>query len=284
MDLGLSGRTAVVTAGGGAICGAVARSLAHEGARVAVWDVSGEAAGRTAASIAAAGGAAEAITCDCTDASSIAAALDSTRARLGEPTILINGAGGSSPRTTTTDDRPFSELDADAMIDVMKLNYLSAVMTSQALVPVMLEALSRTTAGGGTGPGEATGSIVNVSSVGGLQPLSRALTYSDGKAAVASFTRWLAIEMANRHEGRIRVNAVAPGFALTEQNRFLLEDRRTGEPTERGRTVLSQVPLHRYARADEIGSLVVFLASERASFITGAVYPVDGGLTASLGV
>lgn len=280
MDLGLRGRTAVVTAGGGAICGAVARALAAEAARVAVWDVSADAAERTAASIRADGATAAAFACDCTDAASIADALAATRARLGSPAILVNGAGGSSPRTTTTDEQTFSELDPGAMVDVMKLNYASAVMTSQALVPVMLEALGEP-AGGSAAP---TGAIVNVSSVGGIQPLSRALTYSDGKAAVASFTRWLAIEMANRHAGRIRVNAVAPGFVLTEQNRFLLADRETGEPTERGRTVLAQVPLHRYARPGEIASLVVFLASERASFITGAVYPIDGGLTASLGV
>jgi NAD(P)-dependent dehydrogenase (short-subunit alcohol dehydrogenase family) len=292
MELGLKGRVAIVTAGGGAICGAVSRELAAEGALVAVWDISREAAERTAASIRSTGGVALAVACDGTDARAIETALTTTRAELGDPEILVNGAGGSSPRTTTTEAQSFSSLDPDAMLEVLKLNYLSAVMTSQAVVPAMLAALDATPgsatgapAGGrDTGGPATTGAIVNVSSVGGLLPLSRALTYSDAKAAVASFTRWLAMETANRHGGRIRVNAVAPGFALTEQNRFLLEDPQTGEPTERGRQVLSQVPLGRYATAEEIAAVVAFLASARASFITGAVYPVDGGLTASLGV
>jgi NAD(P)-dependent dehydrogenase (short-subunit alcohol dehydrogenase family) len=124
---------------------------------------------------------------------------------------------------------------------------------------------------------------VNIASIAGVVPLSRALSYSDAKAALASFTKWLAVELSREIGPEVRVNAVAPGFALTQQNRFLLEDE-DGTLTDRGRQVLANVPMRRFGTAAEIASLVVFLCSPRTSFITGGVYPVDGGYLATAGV
>lgn len=269
MELSLEGKIAVVTAAGGAICGEVARELAREGAEVAVWDIDPEAARRTVETITAAGGTAAAFQCDGTNGESVARAAKLTATALGVPSVLVNGTGGSRPETTTSHERSFFGLDPEDMLRVMKLNYLSAVMTSQALGAMMI-------ADGG--------SIVTISSVAGVRPLSRAITYSDSKAALISFTRWLAVELAAHHGGKIRVNTVAPGFVLTNQNRFLLEDSETGGATERGRTVLRQVPLGRYGTPEEIAAVVTFLASDRARFVHGAVVPVDGGFTAFSGV
>jgi NAD(P)-dependent dehydrogenase (short-subunit alcohol dehydrogenase family) len=125
---------------------------------------------------------------------------------------------------------------------------------------------------------------VNIASVAGLQPLSRATTYSDSKAAVGSFTRWLAVHLAREYDSTVRVNAVAPGFVLTKQNQFLLIDESTGEPTDRGRQVLSAVPMARYGQPEEIAEAVAWLLSDSARFVTGAVIPVDGGFIADSGV
>ncbi len=126
--------------------------------------------------------------------------------------------------------------------------------------------------------------VLNIASIAGAQPLSRAVAYSNGKAAVISFTKWLAVHMAREFSPTIRVNAIAPGFMLTEQNRFLLVDEKTGEPTKRGRKIIDAVPMGRYGNPDEIIAAALWLVSDAASFVTGAVIPVDGGFTADSGV
>ena len=270
MDYRLSDRCAVITGAGGAILGAASRLMAAEGARVAVWDLLPEQAEHTVKEIRALGGRALAVTCDVTSREAIRDALQTTLEAFGRVDVLVNGAGGSRAVTTTSEDLAFFDIDPQDLRMVMDLNYLSTVMCCQEIGRVMAR--------------QKNGVIVNVTSVAGLAPLTRALAYSNGKAAANSFTRWLAVHMAQTYSREIRVNAVAPGFVLTDQNRFLLIDRDSGKTTERGRQILQAVPAGRYGTPDEVAQVIVYLASDCAGFVHGAVVPVDGGFTAYPGV
>ena len=270
IDYGLEGKVAVVTGAGGAICGEIARGLGAQGAVVAVWDIKPDAAERTAESIRSTGAHAVAVQCEATNASSVESAMAETLSGVGEVDILVNGAGGSRRETTTSPELTFFQIPAEAMQATFALNYLSAVIPSQIVGRLFAE--------------NESGVVLNISSVAGILPLTRAISYSDAKAAVSSFTRWLAVHMAQTYAPDIRVNAVAPGFILTDQNRFLLVDETSGEATERGRQILEQVPARRYGNPQEIVGAALWLVSDSASFVTGAVVPVDGGFSAFSGV
>jgi NAD(P)-dependent dehydrogenase (short-subunit alcohol dehydrogenase family) len=263
------GKAAVVTGGGGAICGAVCSALAAEGAGVAIWDLDGEAASRCQDRIMSAGGWAWACACDVTLGSSVRGALQATLAELGRVDYLVCGAGGNRPEATTSADRAFFNLQESAVRAVADLNYLSAVLPAQAVGRVFAE--------------RGEGAIVNIASISGIIPLSRVFAYSASKAAVINLTQWLAVHMARAYSPRIRVNAVAPGFVLTEQNRFLLVEE-GGGLTERGRAVIGRVPAARFGEPEDIAGAVLWLLSDEARFVTGAVLPVDGGFTADAGV
>ncbi len=219
MDLELEGKVAVVTGGGGAICGSIAAALADEGVHVVIWDISRKAAEQRSRDISSSGGTAIAQACDVTDRAGVQRAGRETIAACGTVDILINGAGGSRDETTTSAELDFFSIDPDDMQRVIGLNYLSAVIPSQFVGRIFAD--------------KGKGAILNISSIAGTRPLSRALTYSNAKAATNNFTAWLAVHMAQNYSPRIRVNAISPGFMLTEQNRFLLIDRMTGEYTER---------------------------------------------------
>lgn len=267
---GLDGRHAVITGAGGAICGAIAAGLASAGVNVAIWDLSTDAAERKCASIRDSGGRAIAVTCDVTDRESVERAAEKTLLSFQTVDILVNGAWGSSKDATTSPELQFFDISTKGLLDTFGLNYLGTVIPCQVL--------------GGCFAERKRGAILNIASIGGVKPLTRAVGYSNAKAAVASFTEWLAVHMAREFSPDIRVNALAPGFVLTNQNRFLLEDKETGEPTARGRLIMEQVPMGRYGTPEEMVGAAMWLVSDAATFVTGAVVPVDGGLLATLGV
>jgi len=262
--------TAIVTGGGGAICGAIARGLAAEGAAVAVWDLSEKAAEAREEEIRAAGGKAKAVRCDATDKASVEEALRATLERFSTVDILVNGAGGSRRQTTTGPELSFFDIDVDDMRSVSDLNYLSAVIPCQEVGRIFAR--------------RKEGVVLNITSIAGLRPITRALSYANGKAALNSFTQWLAVHMAVTYSPTIRVNAIAPGFMLTEQNRFLLVEEKTGAFTERTRRILDHVPMARLGEPRDIVGAALWLVSDQARFVTGAVIPVDGGFTAYPGV
>ncbi len=270
MDLGLKGKSVIVTGAGGAICGKIAEGFAAEGANVAVWDISLEAAERQRDAITETGGRAIAVDCDATSRDGVEAAFQATLSEFGTVEALVNGAGGSRKETTTSDELEFFDFQTDDLNKVMALNYLSAVIPSQVVGRHFAD--------------QDGGSIVNISSIAGILPVTRALSYSNGKAATNSFTEWLAVHMAQNYTGKIRVNAIAPGFILTEQNRFLLIDAKTGNMSPRGQQVVDTVPMARYGAPEEIVGAALWLSSAAASFVTGTIIRVDGGLTAFLGV
>lgn len=268
MKLGLDGKKAIVTGAGGAIGSAIAGLLLEEGAEVALWDVRGEKAAERVRDLQSP--RAFAVTCDATEPESVKEAMETSLARLKTLDVLVNCAGGSRKETTTAEELPFFDILPAEMQKTLGLNYLATVIPSQEASRIFAEV--------------GRGAVLNVSSIAGILPVTRGVTYSDGKAAVNSFTRWLAVHLAQNYSPNIRVNALAPGFLLTEQNRFLLIDENTGKPTPRGSKVMSQVPMARYGAPEEIAAAAVFLVSERAAFITGSVLQADGGLCAFLGV
>lgn len=266
----LTGKVAVITGGGGVLCGAMASTLAKAGAKVAVLDLLEDAANKVAGEIKSEGGSAIAVKCNILEKDTLEAAREKVVAELGKPDILINGAGGNKKEATTSPELSFFDLPTDAVRFVFDLNFIGTFLTSQ----VFGKEMART----------GSGVILNVSSMNAFCPLTKIPAYSAAKAAVSNFTQWLAVHMCQNYSKNIRVNAIAPGFFLTEQNRFLLTDEKTGEPTPRGRTIVSHIPMERYGDPDELVGTVIWLLSDAAKYVTGIIVPIDGGFSAFSGV
>jgi NAD(P)-dependent dehydrogenase (short-subunit alcohol dehydrogenase family) len=266
----LDGRIAVITGGGGVLCSSLARALGRVGARVAILDIVPAAAEAVAEAVRAEGGQAMGLTCDVLDKVSIESAAHAVTDEYGQVDILINGAGGNNKNATSTPDLPFFDLPSDAVKWVFDLNFIGTLLPCQVFGKLMAD--------------RGRGVILNISSMNAFRPLTRIPAYSAAKAAVSNFTQWLAVHMNQEYSADIRVNALAPGFFLTAQNRFLLTEEATGELTPRGRTIIAQTPMGRFGDPEELVSTMLWLLSDGASFITGIVVPVDGGFSAFSGV
>jgi NAD(P)-dependent dehydrogenase (short-subunit alcohol dehydrogenase family) len=262
---------AVITGGSGVLCSALARGLGRQGATVVVVGHSNAARAESVAQqIVAAGGKASAMLADVLDKESLEALAQRTVDTYGKVDILINGAGGAKKEATTSDQLAFFDLPEDAVRWVFELNFMGTFLPCQVFGRNMVR--------------QGAGTILNIASYGAYRPLTRSVAYSAAKAAVTNFTQWLAVHLSQEYAGKIRVNALVPGFFLTEQNRFLLTEQTTGELTERGRRIIAHTPMGRFGQPDDIVPPALFLLSDAAGFVHGTTIVVDGGISAFGGV
>ncbi len=268
----LEGKVAVVAGGGGVLGGAIAEGFGSLGATVAVGDLLPGNAAAVAKKVDEAGGKGKGYEMDAFSKESIQACCDGVIADFGKVDILINAVGGNMPGATTSPEQTFFDLPSEAIKKVMELNLIGGtIVPCQVFIKAMLD-------------NKDGGSIINISSMNAFRPLTRIPGYSAAKAAVSNFTQWLAVHVAQEYNPNIRVNAIAPGFFLTDQNRFLLTDKETGAPTERGKTIIAHTPMGRYGAPEDLIGATAWLASDAARFVTGIVVPIDGGFSAFSGV
>ena len=268
----LSKKVVAVTGAGGVICGEFARALAACGAKVALLDINFDAAKKIADEI---GENAIAVRCDCLNKDSIVAAKENVEETFGKVNFLINGAGGNNPRATTDNEtmtadtqgvKDFFRLEESGIKFVFDLNITTAFLVTQVFAEAMVK----------TG-----GNIINISSMNAYRPLTKIPAYSAAKAGISNFTQWLAVHFAPCN---IRVNAIAPGFFVTNQNRALLYNE-DGTPTARTGKILAATPMKKFGEIDDLLGALLWLADDTASgFVTGTVIPVDGGFAAYSGV
>jgi NAD(P)-dependent dehydrogenase (short-subunit alcohol dehydrogenase family) len=265
----LSGRVAVVTGATGVLGGAMARGLAEAGAKVGILGRRVERAKGVAAEIENAGGVALPLPADVLDREQLEGARETALGRWSRVDILVNAAGGNVQAAAVAEDAEVFGVPEEALRRAMDLNLMGTVLPCQVFGEVMARS------------GE--GSIVNVSSMAAQKPLTRVVGYSAAKAAVDNLTRWLAVELSGKYGAGLRVNAVAPGFFLGEQNRAMLVND-DGGLTERGQNIVDHTPAGRFGEPEEVVGTVVWLCSPAAGFVNGVVVPVDGGFSAFAGV
>lgn len=265
----LAGHVAVVTGGAGVLGRAIAAGLAAAGAQVAILGRRREPGERVAAAIGSTGGSAMAVVADVVDAAALGRARQAIVDAWGGVDVLVTAAGGHQPTAMVTEDQTFFAMPRDAFDSVVALNLTGALLSCQVFGEVMVE--------------RPAASIVNISSMAASRAITRGVGYSAAKAGVESLTRWLAVEFAHRYGDRVRVNAIAPGFFLGDQNRALLVEP-DGNLTRRGEQVIGHTPAGRFGEPDELVGAVVWLAGDASRFVTGAVIPVDGGFSVYSGV
>jgi NAD(P)-dependent dehydrogenase (short-subunit alcohol dehydrogenase family) len=265
-----SGQTIVVTGGTGVLGGEIACALVGCGANVAMLDRNTDPASGLIDRMGPAANRAVVIGADVLDPASLQGAADRILEQFGRIDALVNGAGGNHPKSTTGPKASFFDLPPDALRWVFDLNILGTILPSQVFGRVMAR--------------QQVGTVLNISSMNAFRPLTRIPAYSAAKAGVSNFTQWLAVHLAQEYSPMIRVNAIAPGFFLTQQNRFLLTDEKTGDLTPRGQAIISHTPMGRFGKPDDLFGAVLWLLSPASAFVTGTVIPIDGGFSAFSGV
>lgn len=265
----IAGKTAIITGAGGVLGGSIALSLIKAGVKIIATDIRQEQLDARVEELKAAGGEAIGIAGNVLDIESLENLANKAVAHWGKIDILLNIAGGNMPGATINPDKHFHEMKIADWEKVTSLNLNGTVYPSMIIGKIMAE--------------QKTGSIINVSSMAAFAALTRIPGYSAAKAGVSNFTQWLATEMAQKYGDRIRVNAIAPGFFIGDQNRAMLINP-DGSLTERSQKILAKTPMGRFGDLTELNGAVQFLCSEAASFITGIVLPIDGGFSAFSGV
>lgn len=265
-----AGKTVAITGGGGILCSEMARALAGCNANVVILDLDVSLGEKVLHTLNGTKGKHTVVSIDVLDKIKVQKAADKVLADYKRVDVLINGAGGNNPKATTGAEQSFFDIPTDALQFVSNLNLIGTILPSQVFGKQMVA--------------QKEGIILNISSMNAFRPLTRIPAYSAAKAAISNFTQWLAVHMAQEYSPNIRVNAIAPGFFLTEQNRFLMTDKGTGELTTRGKKILDHTPMARFGTPDDLLGATLWLLSPASKFVTGVVLPIDGGFSAYAGV
>jgi NAD(P)-dependent dehydrogenase (short-subunit alcohol dehydrogenase family) len=265
-----TGKTVAITGGAGVLGSALAGALAGCGAKVAILDMNEEAGKALIERMGERGKQISFFKFNALDRESVTQVAQDVIKSMGKLDCLINGAGGNKPQATTSAELRFFDLPTDALRWVFDLNVLGTILPCQAFGKIMAD--------------QGYGTILNISSMNSFRPLTRIPAYSAAKAAVSNFTQWLAVHMAQEYSPKIRVNAIAPGFFITNQNRFLMLDEKTGDWTPRGKTIVGHTPMGRLGVSKDLFGCVLWLLSPASEFVTGVIIPIDGGFSAFTGV
>ncbi|MEF8798061.1 MAG: SDR family oxidoreductase [Candidatus Bipolaricaulota bacterium] len=266
----MNGKVVVLTGGAGVLCSEMAKASVEAGGKVAVLDIDKDSMAELEDEMEDWEEEFMAVKTNVLDKESLRRAADKVKARWDRIDVLINGAGGNSSEATTGEDQSFFDLPEEGVQQVFNLNFLGTFLASQVFGEEFVE--------------QGEGNIVNISSMNAFTPLTKIPAYSAAKAAVSNFTQWLAVHMSQNYSTDIRVNAIAPGFLLTEQNRYLLIDEETGELTDRGQTIIDHTPMDEFGDPEDLLTTVFWLLEDGSEFVHGTVIPIDGGFSAFSGV
>lgn len=265
----LKNKTAVITGGTGVLGQSMVQAISEAGANVALLGRRKEVGDELVAKLVKAGGKAISLKADVLEADQLTAARDAVIKEFGSIDILVNAAGGNMPGAVVAPESTFFKMNIDDFQKVVNLNLLGSVLPTQVFSEDMAK--------------RRKGVIINIASMAAMRTITRVAGYSAAKSAIANFTGWLAVEMAQKYGEGIRVNAISPGFFLTEQNRTLLTNP-DGSYTARGQKVISQTPYGRFGRPEELIGTLIWLCSDASAFVTGINVPVDGGFSVYSGV